>query len=251
MRAPLLALALVPLANADLFLHPDEEMEQNCFGFPTTNFHRTNCVKAKYGDSPQGGGVLTVGEPVFDFTLYDLDGEAHTLSKIIEQNDQPVVMIWGMWTCPAYQGMGKDEPVDECSYTHEWDLVEAYKDQATFLHLVGPEPHPLGPDTNFDTGKQLMNYWSVVRQAKTWDDRKEMATRVAEYTHPDAILLMDLLLGNEHAPHINQPVWCTFGLAARSALVISTDGKLAFAQDWFRASDVSSALDSLVRPQSS
>lgn len=78
----------------------------------------------------------------------------------------------------------------------EWDLVEAYKDTVQFIHLVGPEPHPLTPDTNFDSGKQLMNYWSTVRQPLTYDDRLVMAEKVKEYTHPSALLLPDLMVGN-------------------------------------------------------
>ena len=33
----------------------------------------------------------------------------------------------------------------------EYALVEKYKDQVSFVHLYGPEPHPKRPDKNFDT----------------------------------------------------------------------------------------------------
>ena len=51
--------------------------------------------------------------------------------------------------------MGTTYPFDECSYNDEWDVVDAYNSSVT-VHLVGPEP--AAADTNFDSGKMLMNY---------------------------------------------------------------------------------------------
>lgn len=239
MLSVLVSALVVTAAAADL--RPASDMTQNCYEFPAKNFNRENCIKCEYGTSPQTGGVLDVGDKAFDFTLYDLDGTAHTLSDMLES--KPVVLLWGMWTCPAYQGLGTSFPFDQSSYKDEWDLVDAYTDKVTFVHLVGPEPHPLTPDTNFDSGKQLMNYWSTVRQAKTYDDRLEMTAKVAEYTHPDVVLLPDLLEGNPYEPSANQPVWCTMGQGARTAMMIGTDGEVTFEQDWFRSEDVSTAID--------
>lgn len=233
------AFAVLSSAMADL--QPASELSNNCFDFPTTSFNRENCVKCTYGTSPQTGGALDVGDSAIDFTLYDVDGEEYTLSTMIAE--KPVVLVWGMWTCPAYQGMGTSYPFDQSGYKDEWDLVEAYKDTVTFVHLVGPEPHPLTPDTNFDSGKQLMNYWSTVRQAKTYDDRLAMTKKVLDYTHPSQILLPDLIAGNPYDSEANQPVWCSMGLGARTAMLIGTDGVVAFEQDWFRREDVAAAID--------
>jgi len=234
------AFAVAATATADL--QPASEMTNNCFDYPTTNFNRNNCVKGTYGSSPQTGGLLDVGDSAFDFTLYDVDGNEYTLSTMLEE--KPVALIWGMWTCPAYQGMGTSYPFDQCGYKDEWDLVESYKDTVTFVHLVGPEPHPLTPDTNFDSGKQLMNYWSTVRQAKTYDDRITMTKKVLDYTHPSQILLPDLLSDNPYDSESNQPVWCSMGLGARTAMLISQEGTLEFEQDWFRSDDFATAIDS-------
>jgi len=243
MARAVFAVALAGLAaTATADLRPASEMQQNCFGFPAQNFNRDNCIKCEYETSPVAGGLLDVGDEAFDFTLYDLDGTAHTLSDKLAS--KPVVLLWGMWTCPAYQGLGTSSPFDQCSYKDEWDLVDAYTDRVTFLHLVGPEPHPLTPDTNFDSGKQLMNYWSTVRQAKTYDDRLVMTAKVAEFTHPDVVLLPDLLTGNPYDSDANQPVWCSMGLGARTAVMIGTDGVVTFEQEWFRSDDVAAAIDS-------
>lgn len=80
-------------------LRPQTEQTSDCYDFPQKNFHRDNCVKAKYGASP--AIPMGEGEAAIDFTLHDLAGTPHTLSHMLES--KPVLLVWGMWTCPAYQ----------------------------------------------------------------------------------------------------------------------------------------------------
>lgn len=65
--------------------------------------------------------------------------------------------------------------------------VEEYKNRATFIHLYGPEPHPVMPGTNFDTGTVRPSYWSVVQQHRSYRDRLEMAASVRELVHPEQV----------------------------------------------------------------
>jgi hypothetical protein len=140
------------------------------------------------------------------------------------------------------QGMGTSYPFDESSYMDEWELTERYNATVQVVHLVGPEPHPTQPDTNFDSGKMLMNYWSTIRQRRTWEGRLESAKMLEEITHPSALLLPDYMTGNPYT-HKNQPVWCSMGLGARTAMLIGMDGSVEYTSDWFRKSDVATALD--------
>ena len=128
-------------------------------------------------------------------------------------------------------------------------MVEQYKDSVSFVHMVGPEPHPITPDTNFDSGKQLMNYWSTVRQPKTYEKRLKMAAKVAEYTHPEATLLADTISSTEGES--NHGVWCTMGLGARTAMLIGTDGTLQFKQDWFNAGATADAIETYLEASAS
>jgi hypothetical protein len=80
-------------------LRPQTEQTSDCYDFPQKNFHRDNCVKATYGASP--AIPMGEGEAAIDFTLHDLAGTPHTLSHMLES--KPVLLVWGMWTCPAYQ----------------------------------------------------------------------------------------------------------------------------------------------------
>lgn len=45
--------------------------------------------------------VLSAGDQAVDFTLWDLDGREWTLSSLLAA--RPVVLLWGMYTCPAFQ----------------------------------------------------------------------------------------------------------------------------------------------------
>lgn len=233
---------LIALTAVHGELRPESDLTHSCYNFPSSNFNRANCVKSSYGASPHAAGGLEVGESAFDFTLQDVTGTSHSFSELLAKG-KPVVMVWGMWTCPAYQGLGTEAPFDQCSYQDEYDLVEQYKDIVSFVHLVGPEPHPLAPDTNFDSGKQLMNYWSTVRQPMSYSKRVVMAKKVADKTHPDATLLVDSLVEDTGEEGENNGVWCTMGLGARTAMLVGTDGTLQFKQDWFNAGNTADAIE--------
>jgi hypothetical protein len=114
MRTLALACAALAARGTTGALQAESELTHSCFNFPVKNFNRANCVKSAYGASPHTAGGLAEGDSAFDFTLSDLSGTSHTLSALLK--DKPVVLVWGMWTCPAYQGLGQEAPFDECSY---------------------------------------------------------------------------------------------------------------------------------------
>lgn len=103
-------------------LRPASELTDNCFNFPEANFDRRNSIKGKYGSSPHM--MMEVGDSAIDFTVHDVDGNEWNLREALETGGgKPVVLIWGMFTCPAFQGMGTSPPWDKCSYWHERELV--------------------------------------------------------------------------------------------------------------------------------
>lgn len=65
--------------------------------------------------------------------------------------------------------------------------VTSRTDKAIFVHMYGPEPHPTVPDTNFDSGRLLPNYWSLTRQQFTYEERVAAAMAIRPYTHPDEV----------------------------------------------------------------
>ncbi|CAM9479034.1 unnamed protein product [Choristocarpus tenellus] len=236
----LAALGLIGVGGgAPTELRPQSELQSNCFNFPEDNFSPSNCVKCEYGTSPYF--PLRVGDRAIDFTLHDLTGQPWNLAEALSEG-KPVVLIWGMFTCPAYQGLGTEPPFDKSSYWLESDTVELYKDRATFVHLYGAEPHPMIPDTNFDSGRLLPLYWSVIRQPLTYDGRLEMARRTLDLTHPNQVLLPDYLLGNPYSELV-QPVWCTYAMGARTATIVGEDGRIEYQRDWLQTERLQQAID--------
>lgn len=101
-------------------LQPQSELSSNCFNFPANNFDPTNSIRGTYGTTPYF--PIKVGDDAIDFTLHDIDGQPWNLAQALADG-LPVVMIWGMFTCPAWQGMGTSPPWDKCSYRDEYQLV--------------------------------------------------------------------------------------------------------------------------------
>lgn len=222
--------------NASVLL-PESSLSTDCYGFPGRTFSRSNCVKCTYGTSPHI--PIDVNSAIPEFTLNGV-----SMSSLLATG-KPAVLIWGMWTCPAFQGLGGSPPFDQCSYRDEYGLVDEYADRASFVHLMGPEPHPTTPDVNFDSGKVLMNYWSTVSQPTTWSERVAIATRVKAVLHEQSIFLVDTLADNPDDPR-NSPVWCSLGQGARTALLIDASGTLRYAQTWFHAGDMAAELEKLL-----
>lgn len=107
-------------ANAEL--RPEPDLTSNCLNFPARSFDPESSVEAvNGGNSPYL--PMSEGQDAIDFTLHDLDGDEWNLRETLERTGLPVVMVWGMYTCPAFQGYGNGSPWDQCGYWNERDLV--------------------------------------------------------------------------------------------------------------------------------
>lgn len=220
------------------FLRNSDELTGNCFD---NHFGRDSCIFCTYGETPHI--LIEPGEPAVDFTLHDVSGKGYTLSHLLKK--KPVVLLWGMYTCPAYQGLAdylKEEKFRESSYEHEYSMVDDYHNLVTFVHLYGPEPHPMTPFSNFDTGVPRPQYWSIVPQAQSYSERVEMAQKIKGDLHPQTIILPDYLPENGYGGETNE-VWCTLGLGARTSMLIGTDGLVKYTQDWFHKTELQEAID--------
>jgi hypothetical protein len=95
---------LVPLAEAALQLRPESDLTSSCYDFPNEDFGRDNSVKNTYGSSPHV--LLAEGDSAIDFTLPTITGELVNLKALLEV--KPVLLLWGHYTCPAYQGLNSE-----------------------------------------------------------------------------------------------------------------------------------------------
>jgi hypothetical protein len=166
-----------------------------------------------------------------------------TLSELLEK--KAVLLIWGHYTCPAFQGYKSDTTFIGSSWEEEKSLLDDVSDKITLVHLIGPEPHPIWPYTNFDSGTIKMNYWSTIAQPQTYSERLTVsASKVLPYLHNDAILLLDYLDGP--TGQYNNPVWCSYANAARAAILIGQDGVILATQTWFAHEEMQAAIKSSV-----
>lgn len=120
-------LAILHLAACEI--RPQSELTSACFDFPAKNFDPKNCIKA-INDGHTPYLPMDAGDNAIDFTLHDLQGKAWNLADTLSRTDSPVVMIWGMYTCPGFQGYGTTPPWDMDSYAAEHELVSE-RDQGT------------------------------------------------------------------------------------------------------------------------
>lgn len=117
------------VARAQTELRPSDHLVSKCYNFPTDNFDSSNNVKLFYGKSPHL--VLDTGDAAIDFTLHDLNGDPWNLADALANGDgKPVVLIWGMATCPAYQGL--DSQGSDYRWTY-WDEISLVKCALLFL----------------------------------------------------------------------------------------------------------------------
>ena len=108
------------LASADLL--PEGELITNCYNFPAETFGYTNNVKNSYGSSPHL--PLDVGSSAVNFTLHDTAGLPWNLDDALKAGKgKPVALIWGMSSCPAYQGLDSQESSSTWAYWDEFSLV--------------------------------------------------------------------------------------------------------------------------------
>lgn len=223
-------------------LRDSSELTSHCYHFPSQDFGKDNSVKSMYGSSPHL--LVSVGDLAIDFTLPKVDGTLVTLSDLLK--DKAVLIVWGHYTCPAFQGFNSDTMFVGSGYDEEKDLIDTVGKFVTVVHLVGPEPHPLWPYCNFDSGSIKMNYWSTISQPQTFTERITVsATRVMPYLHADAVLLVDYLDGP--LGQYNNPVWCSYAHAARAAVLIGQDGVILETQTWFSKDTMMAAIQDMRR----
>ena len=230
-------LSLACLAN--ILLRPETELIRQCYDFPEVDFGRTNNVRASYGISPHL--VLNAGEMAINFTLPSVNGRSINLAEMLV--DKAVLLIWGHWTCPAFQGLHSDTTFMYSSYNEENYLVETYGQHLTILHFIGPEPHPAWPYANFDSGTLRMNLWSTIKQPQTFAERLSLSVSpVLKLLHEDIIVIAEPLdNGNssiDSTGPANNPIWCSYANGARSAILVGQDGVVLAAQTWFQREDL-------------
>lgn len=162
-----------------------------------------------------------VGNLVPDFTLYDENGTAFTLSNELAAG-QPVLLIAGSYTCPAFRdGMTNILPAVYASYSAQVKIRVVYTIEA----------HPKSPDVSPYSGTvwTTNNNFSLnilYAQQHIYDDRKHMAHIADSVLSIPAPILFDSPC-NEWA--------LNYGPAPNNAYLITPDGHVYSKYGWFNA----------------
>ncbi len=208
-------------------LRPSSELTSKLFGWPDREFTAENSVLGEFGSEPWLS--LRAGDAAVDFTLIDEHGQPCHLGALLLS--RPVVLTFGMYTCPAYQ----------LSRAAEVALVHRFADEVHFVHLYTLEPHPKGSNAP-DVGRPWELRYSTVPQACTLSDRVERRALILG-NHPDC---QRVVLDDLHPDGLTNPVWSTYGPAPRPGFLIRQDGLIDTSQLWFNAAHMRGALGRLL-----
>lgn len=237
-------------------LRPRAELSTDCFSWPEQDFDCTgghhNCIRqlpVLSGSGLEHYLPIQQGDAAIDFTLRALpDGGPATLRLSELLATRPVVLIWGMRTCPVYAGQhpapaSPGGPSHWASKELEYALVQEYQDVAHFVHVYTVDPYPLPPHTNPERGtvEGPAPGGISVDWAPTFAKREAYAHYILRFTHPNESVVVDSLteagtLGG------NNPLFCSYAMAPRAAFVIGQSGEVLCAQGWANFSAIAEVL---------
>ena len=222
----------MPPGEPGTLLRPDSELVSDPFGWPEKAYSADNCVMQRYGTEPWIG--LKAGDTAVDFSLCNETGKLCRLGDYL--NSAPVMLTFGMYSCPAYQ----------MSKAAEIRLARTHHQQVHFVHLYTIDPHPKGSN-NPDLGKPWELMYSKYPQACDYRARLEMCRHILADLPACIEVLIDALPAarNSGAPAVN-PVWATYGPAPRPAFLIRQDGILDTSQLWLNQRHMSKAIRQLL-----
>ena len=160
---------------------------------------------------------LMVGDTAADFTLFDLNGQAFTLSTALSAG-KPVLMVGGNYTCPVFRN--KIAKINEVN--------ALYGDSLTVLVVYGVEAHPdidISPYFGYvNTGAANLNAGILYRQPTSYAERMAVAAALLSNENLQVPAYLDGPCNNW---------WQHYGPAPNNAYLIGTDGIVHAKHGWF------------------
>ena len=126
-----------------------------------------------------------------EFKLKTIEGGSVSLQDLRARN--PVVLVTGSYSCPAFRGSSR--AIEE--------LHSRYADRITFLILYTVEAHPKGSQSPYSTGRKqaskLNNHDGVlVPQPQKYEERVRLAAQCRDALSLDIVMAID---------HMDNQVW--------------------------------------------
>ncbi|HNQ13462.1 MAG TPA: T9SS type A sorting domain-containing protein [Bacteroidia bacterium] len=160
---------------------------------------------------------LQKGDTVYDFTLYDINGDSINLKNEL-QAGKPILLIAGSYTCPVYRG--KVQKINQ--------IDSIYGNQLEVFVVYTVEAHP-----DIDVSPYSGTVWTTAQnqtlgilyqQPKTYGERINVVSdMMANMVHQVPVLIDGPC--NEW--------WSVFGPAPNNAYLIDTNGIVFAKHGWF------------------
>jgi hypothetical protein len=175
-----------------------------------------------YGEMLDMSNGYQVGETVFDFTVYDFDGNSLNLYEELS-GDKPVVLINGSVSCLRFRGTF--EPGNNGQqYLAARNYLEDHHDDVNWIFIYGVEAHPTDGNCPSNCPPTVSNDTTVV-QPPFYVNRRWAARGWEESPEHDFPFTM-------YADNPNNAVYNNFFQRPFGMLAIDCDGTVALRGDW-------------------
>ena len=175
-----------------------------------------------YGEMLDMSNGYQVGETVFDFTVYDFDGNALNLYEELS-GDKPVVLINGSVSCLRFRGTFEPDN-DGQQYVAARNYLQDHQDDVNWIFIYGVEAHPTDGNCPSNCPPTVSNDTTVV-QPPFYLNRRWAARGWEESPEHDFPFTM-------YADNPNNAVYNNFFQRPFGMLAIDCDGTVALRGDW-------------------
>ena len=175
-----------------------------------------------YGELLDMSGGYVTGDTVFDFTVYDFDGNALNLYTELG-GEKPVVLINGSVSCLRFRGTFEPDNNGQ-QYVAARNYLEEHANDYNWIFIYGVEAHPTDGNCPSNCPPTVSNDTTVV-QPPFYVNRRWAARGWEDSPEHDFPFTM-------YADNPNNAVYNNFFQRPFGMVAINCDGTVAMRGDW-------------------
>ncbi len=175
-----------------------------------------------YGELLDMSGGYVTGDTVFDFTVYDFDGNALNLYTELS-GEKPVVLINGSVSCLRFRGTFEPDNNSQ-QYVAARNYLEEHANDYNWIFIYGVEAHPTDGNCPSNCPPTVSNDTTVV-QPPFYVNRRWAARGWEDSPEHDFPFTM-------YADNPNNAVYNNFFQRPFGMVAINCDGTVAMRGDW-------------------
>ena len=175
-----------------------------------------------YGELLDMSGGYVTGDTVFDFTVYDFDGNALNLYTELS-GEKPVVLINGSVSCLRFRGTFEPDNNGQ-QYVAARNYLEEHANDYNWIFIYGVEAHPTDGNCPSNCPPTVSNDTTVV-QPPFYVNRRWAARGWEDSPEHDFPFTM-------YADNPNNAVYNNFFQRPFGMVAINCDGTVAMRGDW-------------------